>query len=142
MLSDLEGEPVELNLMPDIVTRALKIQEGNHNISSMKLNPRDWLVAFIADNVNDSVYATLCVDEAWLAQQIHQPYFHIYKPQMYTHLDAYTTFLFSMAVLKKQQMKADWGVKKRGSASTLNPGPKWQRSFRRAPCPPHISGLP
>ena len=46
MLSDLEGEPIELNLTPNIVTRALKIQEGNHNISSMKLNPGDRLIAF------------------------------------------------------------------------------------------------
>ena len=45
MLSDLEGEPMELNLMPDIVTRALKIQEGNHNISSMKMNLGDRLIA-------------------------------------------------------------------------------------------------
>ena len=66
--------------MPDIVTRALKIQEENHNISSMKLNPGDWLVAFTVDNANDSVYATLHVDGVWLALQIHQQYFHIYKP--------------------------------------------------------------
>ena len=63
MLNDLEGELMELNLMLDIVTRALKIQEGNHNISSMKLNPRDWLAAFTVDNANDSVYAALHVDE-------------------------------------------------------------------------------
>ena len=59
MLSDLEGEPMELNLMPNIVMRALKIQEGNHNISSMKMNPGDWLIAFTTDNANDSVYAAL-----------------------------------------------------------------------------------
>ena len=63
MLSDLEGEPMELNLTPNIVMRALKIQEGNHNISNMKLNPGDPLIAFIADNANDSVYAALWVDE-------------------------------------------------------------------------------
>ena len=80
MLSDLEGEPMELNLMLDIITRALKIQEGNHNISSMKMNLGDRLIAFTADNANDSVYASLRVDEVWLALQIHQLYFHIYKP--------------------------------------------------------------
>ena len=72
MLSDLEGEPMELNLTPDIVTRALKIQEGNHNISSMKMNPGDRLIAFMVDNANKSVYAALRVDEARLALQIHQ----------------------------------------------------------------------
>ena len=80
MLSDLEGVPMEPNLALDIVIRALKIQEGNHNISSMKLNLGDWLIAFTADNANDSVYAALRVDKVWLALQIHQQYFHIHKP--------------------------------------------------------------
>ena len=71
MLSDLEGEPMDLNLMLDIVTRALRIQEGNHNISSMKLNPRDRLIAFTADNADDSVYVALWIDEVQLALQIH-----------------------------------------------------------------------
>ena len=102
MLSDLEGEPIELNLMPDIVVKALRLHEGNHIISSMKLNPGDQLLAFTADNANDSVYAALCIDEVCLGLQIHQQYFCIYKPQKYTHLDAHTAFLFSMAVLKKQ----------------------------------------
>ena len=85
MLSDLDGESMELNLTPDIVTRALKIQEGNHNISSMRLNPGDWLVAFTTNNANGSVYAALWVDKAQLTLQIHQQYFHIYKPQS-THI--------------------------------------------------------
>ena len=63
MFSDLEGEPMELNLMPNIVVKALRLQEGNHIVNSMKLNPRDRLLAFTADNANDSVYAALRVDE-------------------------------------------------------------------------------
>ena len=63
MLSDLEGESMEINLAPHNVVKALRLQEGNHIINSMKLNPRDWLLAFIADNANDSVYAALRVDE-------------------------------------------------------------------------------
>ena len=102
MLSDWEGEPMELNLMPDIVTRALKIQEGNHTISSMKMNIGDWLIAFMGDKANESVYATLRLDEIRLALQIHQQYFHNYKPQKYTHPDAHTAFLFSMATVKKK----------------------------------------
>ena len=85
MLSDLEGEPMELNLTPNIVTRALNIQEGNHNISSMKMNRGDRLIAFTVDNANKSVYAALHLDEVRLTIQIHQQYFHIYKPQKYTH---------------------------------------------------------
>ena len=81
MLSDLEGELMELNLMPNIVTRSLKIQEGNHKISSMKLTTRDRLLAFTVNNANDSVYLTLRIDEVQLALQIFQQYFHIYKPQ-------------------------------------------------------------
>ena len=71
MLSGLEGEPMELNLTLDIVTRALKIQEGNYNISNMKLTTRDWLLAFMVNNANDSVYSILCNDEVQLALQIH-----------------------------------------------------------------------
>ena len=71
MLSDLEGELMELNLTSGIVTRVLKIQEGNHNISNMNMNRGDRLIAFTADNANDSVYASLWVDEVWLALQIH-----------------------------------------------------------------------
>ena len=41
MLSDLEGELMELNLMPNIVVKALRLQEGNHIINSMKLNQGD-----------------------------------------------------------------------------------------------------
>ena len=67
MLSDLEGELMEFNLTPDIVTRALKIQEEHHNISSMKLSPRDQLVAFTANNANDSLYASLRKDVIHLA---------------------------------------------------------------------------
>ena len=102
MLSDLEGEPMELNLTPNIVMRALKIQEGNHNISSMKMNLGDQLIAFMVDNANKSVYATLRVDEGRLALQIQKQYFHIYKPHKYTHLNIHITFLFFMATVKKQ----------------------------------------
>ena len=85
MLSDLEVELKELNLTPDIVTRALKIQEENRNISNMKLTTGDRLLAFTVNNANDSVYSTVHTDEVQLALQIHQQYFHIYKPQKYTH---------------------------------------------------------
>ena len=102
---------MELSLMPDIITRALKIQEGNHTISSMKMNTGDWLIAFTGDKGNESVYAALRLDEVRLALQIHQQYFHNYKPQKYTHPNAHTAYLFSLAMLKKQQIKADWGLK-------------------------------
>ena len=59
MLSDLEGELIT----PDIVVKALRLQEGNQIICNMKLNPRDRLLSFIADNANDSVYVALRVDE-------------------------------------------------------------------------------
>ena len=49
MLSDLEGELMELNLMPNIVVKSLILQEVNHIISSMKLNPGDHLLAFTAN---------------------------------------------------------------------------------------------
>ena len=74
----------------------------------MKLNPGDMMISFIANSANVSVYAALHLDEVCLALQIHQQYFLIYKPQKYTHPDAHTAFLFSMAVLKKQQMKSKW----------------------------------
>ena len=102
MFCDWEGELMELNLMPYIVTRALKIQEGNHTISIMKMNTRDQLIAFMGDKANESVYATLRLDEIRLALQIHQQYFHNYKPQKYTHPDAHTAFLFSMVTVKKK----------------------------------------
>ena len=111
MLSDLEGEPMELNLTPDIVVKDLRLQEGNHMISTMKLNLGDQLLAFTIDNANDSVYPALCKDEVCMALKIHQQYFHIYMPQKYKNLEAHTAFLFSMVVLKKQQMKVDQGVK-------------------------------
>ena len=91
----------------------------------MKLNPGDWLIALTEDNANDSVYAPLRVDEVWLALQIHQQYSHIYKPQKYTHPKTHTAFLFSMAILKKQQMKADWGVKILKDIKKV--GPSFQR---------------
>ena len=59
MLSDLEGEPMKLNLTQDIMVKALRLREGNHVINSMKLTSRDRMVAFIVDNANDSVYALL-----------------------------------------------------------------------------------
>ena len=67
MLSDFEGEPIELNLTQDIVVKALRLQEGNHVISIMKLTSRDKLLTFTIDNANDSVYASLRKDEICLA---------------------------------------------------------------------------
>ena len=107
MLSDQEGEPIELNLMQDIVVKALRLQEGNNVISSMKLTSIDMFLVFTTNNANDTVYTSLRNYEIWLVLQIHQQYFHIYKPQNYTHPDAHIAFLFSMAVLKKQHMKAE-----------------------------------
>ena len=63
MISDQEGEPIELNLTQDIVVKTLRLQEGNHVISSMKLTSGDRLLVFTTDNANDSVYAALWVDE-------------------------------------------------------------------------------
>ena len=37
--------------------------------------------------------------------------FTITSPKKHTYPDAHTAFLFSMAIVKKKQMKADWGVK-------------------------------
>ena len=65
------------------------------------------MLAFIVDNANDSVYALLRNDDIWLALQMQEQYFHIYKPKKYTHLDAHTAFLFSLAMLRKQQVKAN-----------------------------------
>ena len=59
MLSNFEGEPIEVNLTQDIVVKSLRLQEGNHVISSMKLTLGDRMLAFTADNANDSVYALL-----------------------------------------------------------------------------------
>ena len=72
MLSDLEGEAIDLNLAHNIVVKALKLQEGNHVISSMKLASSDRLLAFTANNANDSVYATLRGDDILLALKSHQ----------------------------------------------------------------------
>ena len=63
MLSDSEGGPIELNVTPDIVVKALWLQEGNHLISSIKLTSGDRMLAFIVDNANDSVYALLRNDD-------------------------------------------------------------------------------
>ena len=63
----------------------------------MKLTSGDRILAFTADNANDSVYASLQKEEICLALQIHQQYFDIYKPQKYTHPDAHTAYLFSLA---------------------------------------------
>ena len=63
MLSDLEGEPIELNLTQDIIVKTLRSQEGNHVISNMKLTSRDKLLAFTIDSANNSVYASLRDDE-------------------------------------------------------------------------------
>ena len=111
MLSDFEGDPIELNLTQDIVVKALQLQEGNHIISSMKLTSGDRMLAFTLDNANDSVHALLHNNDIQLALQIHQQYFHIYKPQKYTHADVHTAFLFSLAMLRKQHIKANWGTK-------------------------------
>ena len=66
MLTFQEGEPIELNLTYDIIAKALRLQEGNHVISNMKLTSRDRLLAFITDNTNGSVYASLRDYEIWL----------------------------------------------------------------------------
>ena len=63
MLRDFEGEIIELNLTHHIAIKALRLQEGNHVISSMKLTLGDRLLAFTANNAHDSVYASLCNDE-------------------------------------------------------------------------------
>ena len=52
--------------MPDIMVKALRLQEGNHIISNMKLSPGDWLLAFTTNNANDSVYVALRIDEVLL----------------------------------------------------------------------------
>ena len=72
MLSDLKGEPIELNLTQDIVFKALRLQEGNPMISSMKLTLGGRLLAFMVDNANNSIHASLRDDEIVLALQIHQ----------------------------------------------------------------------
>ena len=94
MLSDQEGEPIELNLTQDIVVKALRLWKGNHVISSIKLALRDRLLAFKANNANNSFYASFKDDDTWLALQILQQYFHIHKSQRYTHLDVHITFYF------------------------------------------------
>ena len=63
ILSDQEGEPIELNLAQDIVVKALRLQEGNHVMSNMKLTLGDRMLAFTMDNVNDSVYTLLHNDD-------------------------------------------------------------------------------
>ena len=66
MLSDQAGELVELNITQDIIVKALRLQEQNNVISSMKLTSIDKLLAFTVNNANNSVYASLKDDEIWL----------------------------------------------------------------------------
>ena len=71
----------------------------------------DRMLAFIVNNANERIYASLRDDEVQLALQIHHQYFHINKPQKYTQLDTHIAYLFSLAMLRKQHVKADWGLK-------------------------------
>ena len=45
------------------MVKTLRLQEGNHVIRSMNLSSSDRLLAFIVDNANDSIYASLKKDE-------------------------------------------------------------------------------
>ena len=111
MINDHAREPIELHLTKDIIVKTLRLQEGNHVISNMKLTLGDKLLAFTMNNANDSVYASLRDDEICWVLQIHQQYFHIHQPQSYTHPYAHITYLFSLAILRKEHIKADWGMK-------------------------------
>ena len=63
------------------MVKTLRLEEGNHVINSMKLTSSDkLLVVTTVDNANDRVYASLRNDNIGLVLQIHQHYFHIYKP--------------------------------------------------------------
>ena len=53
------GEIVELNLTKDIITKALRLQEENYSINSMKLRREERLLAFKSDKSHEGVYGNL-----------------------------------------------------------------------------------
>ena len=72
MLGVQEGKCIEFTIKQDIIVKAVRLQKGNHVLSSMKLNSSDMLLAFtIANNANNSVYASLKNDEIQLVLYIH-----------------------------------------------------------------------
>ena len=80
-------------------------------ISNMKLTNEGRLQAFETEKANKCTYVAMREKSARLALQIYQQYFHLYKPQKYTHPDLHVAYAFSMASKKNRTFKGDWGMK-------------------------------
>ena len=82
------------------------IQEGNHYFTGMKLTAEERRVAFTADKANESIYDNLKEEVVRLPLQIHQQYFHLYKPQKYMHPDAHVAYVLTLATRKNKRKPA------------------------------------
>ncbi|MCO5581474.1 hypothetical protein L7F22_035359 [Adiantum nelumboides] len=96
-MTNQEGHEVELQLSSKIVTDALQLKEGSLMISNMKLSTEERSVAFKADHIIECSYSTLKSQNVRTALQIHQQYFHFYKPQKYTRPDIHTAYILTKA---------------------------------------------
>ncbi|MCO5596512.1 hypothetical protein L7F22_050575 [Adiantum nelumboides] len=108
-MTNKEDQKVELHLSLEIITRALLLKEGNFMISAMKLSTEERSVAFKADNINDCTYSSLKSQVIRTVLQIHQQYFHFYKPQKYTRPDIHTAYVLTKVQQHGQMMLGDWG---------------------------------
>ena len=63
------------------------------------------------ENVNECTYSTMREEAAKVATQVHQQYFHFYKPQKYTHPDIHMACAFLMESKQQNDFKGDWGSK-------------------------------
>ena len=106
-LTHKDGEVVDLNLYRDIVTKELKLKEGNNPLSSMKLTDVDRSITFKIDKVGEGFYDVLREQVIGLPLQIYQQYFHIYKAQKHTHLDAHMAYTFVVAHRRNKPLKGD-----------------------------------
>ena len=110
-LTSADGELVMANITSDTVVRALKLQEGNYDTSAMKLSQKERLTTFRMDKPGELTYLELKDERVKLALQIHQQYFHVYKPQKYTHPDAHLAYVFTNAIRQDRIIKGNWGNK-------------------------------
>ena len=100
-----------------IKLKAMLLQIKLFGLSSMLLHHQSWLrfvrrqtrLQDFGRQATHTSQASLHKDEIQLALQIHQYYFHIYKPQKYTHLETHHILVLS-SYAKKAASKGGLGA--------------------------------
>ena len=96
-----------------MVTRALRLIQGEHKVSGLKLSleEKKSIFGMRDDTSNEMVYANLIDQSITLPLQSFQHHFHLMKPQKYTLPDQHTAYVFTMVRKRNVANLCNWGEK-------------------------------